>query len=225
MDKYKNEFIEFLIESNALTFGDFTAKSGRKTPFFINMGSLCSGIALHRLGEFYAEAISKAFAGSFNVLYGPAYKGIPLAAVSSIYLSMLGIDVSYCSNRKETKDHGEGGGLLGAPLGAGSKVLIIEDVITAGTSIRESVPIIEAYGAGAVGLIVGVDRMERGSFGQNALIEVSEAFGFASASIASAYDIVSYLKSHPESLGSDYEACMDRMASYYKEYGTSEMPF
>ena len=145
MEQYKQEFIEFMVESQVLRFGDFVTKSGRKTPFFINTGFYRTGSQLHRLGTFYAQAIQKEFGLDFDVLFGPAYKGIPLTVAASIAISeKFGKEIRYCSNRKEVKDHGDKGILLGSPVGDSDRVVIIEDVTTAGTSIRETVPVLQA---------------------------------------------------------------------------------
>ncbi len=195
MKQYKKEFIEFIIESGVLTFGDFTTKSGRKTPFFVNTGNFKTGKQLSRLGEFYATAIQENFGSDFDVLFGPAYKGIPLSVAAAIALSRLfDTNVSYCSNRKEIKDHGDKGILLGDKLKSGNKVLIIEDVTTAGTSIHETMPIIKAQGdVEVVGLVISVDRMERGSGDKTALTELSEQYGFKTCSIVAMSEVVEYL--------------------------------
>lgn len=180
MKAYKKEFINFMIECGVLTFGDFVTKSGRKTPFFVNTGNYQTGSQLKRLGEFYAEAIKENFADDYDVLFGPAYKGIPLSVTASIALSSsFDIDVRYCSNRKEVKDHGDTGILLGSKLNDGDKVLIVEDVTTAGTSIYETMPILKSQAdVNVKGLIISVDRMERGQGEQSALTEIREKFGF-----------------------------------------------
>jgi len=195
MDKYKEEFIEFMVRSKALTFGDFVTKSGRKTPFFINTGNYCTGSQLEKLGRYYAEALERNLGGGYNVLFGPAYKGIPLAVAASSALSVhYGRDVGFCFNRKEAKDHGEGGVMVGHKLKSGDRVVIIEDVTTAGTSVRESVPLIKSYaGVEVVGLVVSVDRMERGTGSKSALAELRDEFGFAAFSIVNIEEIVGYL--------------------------------
>ena len=179
MQQYKKDFIEFMIECGVLTFGDFITKSGRKTPFFVNTGNYKTGSQLKRLGEFYAAAIKENFPENYNIVFGPAYKGIPLSVTVAMALSdKYGIDVSYCSNRKEVKDHGDTGILLGSPISDGDKVIIIEDVTTAGTSINETLPIIRAQGDVDVkGLVVSVDRMERGQGEKSALDEINEKTG------------------------------------------------
>lgn len=195
MEQYKKDFIEFMIESDVLKFGDFTTKSGRKTPFFINTGNYTSGEQLKKLGEFYSKAIRKNFTEEFNVLFGPAYKGIPLVVTTSMGLnSLYGLDISYCSNRKEMKDHGDKGILLGHSLKSGDRVLIVEDVTTAGTSIYETMPILESFGnIDVVGLIISVDRMEKGKGEKSALVELKEKFGLNSVAIVTMEEVVEYL--------------------------------
>ena len=175
MEQYKKEFIEFMIDCNVLKFGDFVTKSGRKTPFFVNTGFYRTGSQLKRLGEYYAQAISDKFGFDFDVLFGPAYKGIPLSVAATIAISdKFGKDIRYCSNRKEVKDHGDKGILLGSPIQDGDKIVIIEDVTTAGTSIQETLPIVKAQGdVEVLGLVVSVDRMERGQGEKSALEEIS----------------------------------------------------
>lgn len=194
VETYKEDFIAFMVECGVLTFGDFTTKSGRRTPFFINTGNYKTGAQMSRLGAFYAAAIQDHFS-TIDVLFGPAYKGIPLVVTASIALAdRHDTDVAFCFNRKEIKDHGEGGSLVGKKLADGDKVLIVEDVTTAGTSIRETVPILQ--GAAQVelaGLIVSVDRMERGSGDKGALQEIQESFGMKTASIVNLDEIVSHL--------------------------------
>ena len=161
MEQYKKEFIEFMVECQVLRFGDFVTKSGRRTPFFINTGFYRTGPQLRRLGQYYARAIQANFGTDFDILFGPAYKGIPLSVAAVMALAEDGAEIGYCSNRKEIKDHGDTGILLGTPLRDGDRVLIIEDVTTAGTSIEETMPILKAQGdVDVVGLVVSVDRME-----------------------------------------------------------------
>ena len=176
MEQYKKEFIEFMIDCEVLKFGDFVTKSGRNTPFFVNTGFYRTGAQLRKLGEYYAKAIHAKFGTDFDVLFGPAYKGIPLTVATSMALSeMYGADIRYCSNRKEVKDHGDKGILLGSPIQDGDRVVIIEDVTTAGTSIQETLPIIQAQGkVNVLGLVVSVDRMERGQGTKSALAEIQE---------------------------------------------------
>ena len=162
MEQYKQEFIEFMVESNVLKFGDFTLKSGRKSPFFMNAGAYVTGSQLRRLGEYYAKAIHDNYGLDFDILFGPAYKGIPLSVATAMAISKLyGKDVKYCSNRKEAKDHGDAGILLGSPIKDGDRVMIIEDVATSGKSIEETFPILKAQGNVEIkGLIVSLNRME-----------------------------------------------------------------
>ncbi len=195
MDQYKKDFIEFMVESNVLTFGDFTTKSGRKTPFFINTGNFQTGSQLRKLGIFYAKAIHENFGNDINILFGPAYKGISLSVAASISLSELyGMEVSYCSSRKEIKDHGDTGILLGAKLKDGDKIIIIEDVTTAGTSIYETMPVIKASGnVDVLGLIISVDRMEKGQGEKSAFVELTEKFNFKTCAIVSMKEVIEYL--------------------------------
>ena len=176
MEQYKEEFIHFMIDCQVLKFGDFVTKSGRKTPFFVNTGFYRTGAQLAKLGEYYAKAINDKFGTDFDVLFGPAYKGIPLTVATTIAISKeYGKDIKYCSNRKEVKDHGDKGILLGSPMQDGDRAIIIEDVTTAGTSIHETYPIIKAQGdVDVLGLVVSVDRMERGQGTKSALREISE---------------------------------------------------
>lgn len=192
---YKEDFIEFMVLSGVLTFGDFVTKSGRKTPFFINTGNYKTGEQISRLGGFYAESIMENISGGFDILYGPAYKGIPLAvgAVSALF-QKYGVNAGYCFNRKEVKDHGEGGTLIGCVPKDGDRVLIVEDVITAGTSVRESIPILKAQADVQVaGLIISVNRMEKGQGSKTALAEVEEEFGIKTMSIVNIREIVAHL--------------------------------
>ncbi len=195
MVQYKQDFIDFMIEAGVLIFGDFTTKSGRKTPFFINAGNYKTGEHLEKLGDFYAKAICENFPEDFDILYGPAYKGIPLAVTTSVSLNRVhGKNVSFCSNRKEVKDHGDTGILLGSKLNDGDKVIIIEDVTTAGTSIYENMPIIKKQGdVDVLGLIISVNRMEKGMGEKNALVELEEKFGFKTCSIVTMDEVVEYL--------------------------------
>ena len=194
MENYKKEFIEFMIDCDVLKFGDFVTKSGRKTPFFVNTGFYRTGQQLSRLGFYYASAIREHFPEDFDILFGPAYKGIPLSVATVMKLSdMSYTDIKYYSNRKEIKEHGDSGILLGSPIKKGDKVLIIEDVTTAGTSIDETLPIIESFGAKAVGLIVSVDRCERGKGEKGALAEIEEKYALKTAAIVSMNDVVSHL--------------------------------
>jgi orotate phosphoribosyltransferase len=195
MEQYKQDFIAFMVRSRVLTFGDFTTKSGRKTPYFINTGNYTTGAQMVKLGSFYAQAIHAGWDNGFNVLFGPAYKGIPLVIAASMALfQTLGQDIAYCYNRKEAKDHGEGGSLVGYCLRDNDRVLIVEDVITAGTSIKETAPqLLSAAKVKLAGLIVSVDRMEKGSGEVSALKEVSETYKMPVRAIVTLDEIVEYL--------------------------------
>lgn len=195
MEQYKQEFIEFMVESNVLTFGDFITKSGRRTPFFINTGNYKTGNQLNKLAKFYAKAIYDNFGDDFDILFGPAYKGIPLSVSVAMALdNIYGINAAYCSNRKEVKDHGDKGILLGAKLEEGDRVIIVEDVTTAGTSVYETMPILKSQAEVDVkGIIISVDRMERGKGDKSALTELKEKFGFKTCSIVTMEEVVEYL--------------------------------
>lgn len=222
MDQYKLDFIEFMVNSEVLTFGDFTTKSGRKTPFFINAGNYRSGRQLNMLGDYYAKAIKDQFGTDFDILFGPAYKGIPLSVTTSISLAQsYGANVSFCSNRKEVKDHGDAGILLGSKLKDGDKVLIIEDVTTAGTSIYETIPILRAQAkVDILGLIISVDRMEKGKGDKSALTELKEEFGIETCAIVTMEEIVEYLYNRPVDgkvyIDNEVKASID---AYYEQYG------
>ena len=183
MESYKREFIEFMVDSQVLKFGEFTLKSGRKSPFFMNAGGYVTGTQLRKLGEYYAKAIHDNYGLDFDVLFGPAYKGIPLSVATAMAISELyGKDVRYCSNRKEAKDHGETGILLGSQLQDGDRVVMIEDVTTSGKSIEETYPILKAQADVKIkGLIVSLNRMEKGKGDKSALEEVKEQYGFPTA--------------------------------------------
>ena len=212
MEQYQKDFVDFTLETGVLKFGEFTLKSGRISPYFFNAGLFNKGSHLSELGKFYAQAI-EASALKFDVLFGPAYKGITLAAATSIALAdHYGRDVPYCFNRKEAKAHGEGGSLVGAPLEG--KVLIIDDVITAGTAIREVMGIVEQAGAKAAGVVIGLDRKERGKTDKSAIQEVEEQFGIPVASIVDIDDILGYLEKQPEN--QDLVAKID---AYRQQYG------
>lgn len=199
MEQYKQEFIEFMVDCGVLKFGDFVTKSGRKTPFFINTGYYRTGEQLRKLGEFYAKAIKKEFGLDFDILFGPAYKGIPLTVATSMAISEhYDKEVGYCSNRKEIKDHGDKGILLGSPINDGDRILIIEDVTTAGTSINETLPIIKSQGdVKVLGLIVSVDRMERGQGEVSALEEIKQTYGMLTSSIVTMEEVVDHLYNKP----------------------------
>lgn len=196
MEQYKQEFIEFMVDSNVLKFGDFTLKSGRKSPFFMNAGSYVTGAQLKKLGEYYAKAIHDNFGDDFDVLFGPAYKGIPLSVTTAIaFHELYGKEIKYCSNRKEEKDHGgDAGILLGSPIKDGDRVVIIEDVTTSGKSIEETFPIIKAQGnVEILGLMVSLNRMEKGKGDKGALDEIHEKYGFKAAAIVSMAEVIEYL--------------------------------
>lgn len=223
MEAYKQNFIEFMVDAGVLTFGDFTTKSGRKTPYFINTGNYRTGKHMARLGEYYAETIRQHFADGVDVLFGPAYKGIPLVVTSSVALSERhDQDVKFCFNRKEAKDHGEGGSLVGYKPCDGDRVLIVEDVTTAGTSIRETVPILKATAdVDIVGLVVSVDRMERGAGEKAALVEIQEEFSFKAAPIVTVREVVDHL--HNREVGGNVlidDAMRKRIEAYLAEYGS-----
>ena len=196
MEQYKQDFIEFMVQCGVLKFGDFTTKSGRKTPFFINTGNYRTGMQIQRLGAFYAAAIHNKIGNRFNVLYGPAYKGIPLAVSTAMSLaSSYGHDVAFCFNRKEAKDHGERGIFIGHTPVNGDRMVIIEDVITAGTSVRESMALLSNMrGVTVCGLVVSVDRMERGTGGKSALRELASAFSLETFAIVTLEEIVEHLR-------------------------------
>ena len=222
MEQYKKEFIEFMIDCNVLKFGDFVTKSGRKTPFFVNTGFYRTGSQLKRLGEYYAQAIHDHFGFDFDVLFGPAYKGIPLSVAATIAISeKYDKDIRYCSNRKEVKDHGDKGILLGSPIQDGDKVIIIEDVTTAGTSIQETLPIIKAQGDVEVGgLVVSVDRMERGQGTKSALKEIEETYGLQTTAIVTMAEVVEHLYNKEYKgrvvIDDKLKAAID---AYYDQYG------
>ena len=223
MEQYKQEFIGFMVDSQVLKFGDFTLKSGRKSPFFMNAGAYVTGTQLRRLGEYYARAIHDHYGLDFDVLFGPAYKGIPLSVATTMAISELyGREVRYCSNRKEVKDHGDTGILLGSKLKDGDRVVIIEDVTTSGKSIEETFPIIKAQANVEIkGLIVSLNRMERGlESTKSALEEIKEKYGFETNAIVTMEDVVEclYNKPYQASIYIDdvLKAAIDE---YYEQYG------
>ena len=222
MSDYKNKFIEFMVDCNVLKFGDFVTKSGRQTPFFINTGFYTSGKDLIGLGEYYARAINEKFGLDFDILFGPAYKGIPLSVATSMQISTLyNKEIKYSSNRKEVKDHGDKGILLGSPIKDGDRVLIIEDVTTAGTSIAETLPIIKAQAdVEVVGLIVSVDRMEKGQGDKSALSEIKEKYGFDVYPIVTMQHVIDHLYNKPYKgqIIIDDEI-KERIDKYYEQYG------
>ena len=198
MESYKREFIQFLQSAGVLKFGDFTAKSGRKIPYFINAGMIKTGYEIAKLGEFYAKAYFDKVGNKKTVLYGPAYKGISIAVSAAVALSKNGLDVPFFFNRKEVKDHGEGGVFVGYVPQAGEEVVIVEDVITAGTAIRESMAILSGLeNVKVAATFVMVDRKEKGKTEKSAMAEVEEEFGFPVYSVVDVYDIIEYLSEDP----------------------------
>lgn len=221
MEAYKKEFIDFMLESNVLKFGDFTLKSGRKSPFFMNAGGYVTGEQLKRLGEFYAKAIVDQYGTDFDVLFGPAYKGIPLAVSTAIALHELyGKEVRYCSDRKEEKDHGaDKGSFLGTKLKDGDRVIMIEDVTTSGKSMEETVPKVKgAADVSIVGLMVSLNRNEKGKGDQTALKEISRLYGFPTAAIVSMPEVIDYLDKK-QGLS---EEMKNKLTTYYAQYGGKE---
>lgn len=223
MEAYKQEFIDFMVESKVLKFGEFTLKSGRKSPFFMNAGAYVTGTQLRKLGEYYAKAIHDNYGLDFDVLFGPAYKGIPLSVATTMAISELyGKDIRYCSNRKEVKDHGDTGILLGSKLQDGDRVVIIEDVTTSGKSIEETFPIIKAQADVKVkGLMVSLNRMEVGKGGEkSALDEVKELYGFDANAIVTMEEVVEHLYNKPCNgeivIDDTIKSAID---AYYEEYG------
>lgn len=195
MESYKREFIQFLESAGVLKFGDFTAKSGRKIPYFINAGEIKTGDQISRLGEFYAKAYFEKIGEKRSVLYGPAYKGIPIAVSVACALSKNGLDLPFFFNRKEEKDHGEGGVFVGFKPQSGDNVVIVEDVITAGTAIRESMAVLSTLeGVSVSAVFVMVDRKEKGKTEKSAMSEISDEFGFPVYSVVDVYDIIEYLE-------------------------------
>ena len=223
MEAYKQEFIDFMVESDVLKFGEFTLKSGRKSPFFMNAGAYVTGSQLKKLGEYYAKAIHETYGDDFDVLFGPAYKGIPLGVVTAIaYSELYGKEVRYCSDRKEEKDHGaDKGSFLGSKLKDGDRVIMIEDVTTSGKSMEETVPKVKgAADVTIVGLMVSLNRMERGKGDKSALEEIKETYGFETAAIVSMADVVEHLY-NKECQGKvviddTLKAAID---AYYEQYG------
>lgn len=222
MEQYKQEFVEFMVDSQVLKFGSFTLKSGRQSPFFMNAGSYVTGTQLRKLGEYYAKAIYEHYGTDFDILFGPAYKGIPLSVATTMAFSELyGKEIKYCSNRKEVKDHGDTGILLGSPIKDGDKVVIIEDVTTSGKSIEETFPIIQAQGKVEIaGLIVSLNRMERGKGDHSALQEIQETYGFPAHAIVSMKEVVDHLynKEYQGKIVID-DTIKSAIDAYYKQYG------
>lgn len=223
MEDYKHDFIDFMLESGVLKFGTFTLKSGRISPFFMNAGGYETGKQLRKLGEFYAKAIHDQYGDDFDVLFGPAYKGIPLAVVTAeAFYDLYGKEIRYCSDRKEAKDHGaDQGGFLGTKLKDGDRVIMIEDVTTSGKSMEETVP--KVRGAADVeikGLMVSLDRAEKGQADKSALAEVSELYGFPTAAIVSVPEILDSLEKRNQ-LDDDLKL---RFKTYYDQYGAADKP-
>ncbi|MCH5272017.1 MAG: orotate phosphoribosyltransferase [Lachnospiraceae bacterium] len=223
MEQYKQEFIEFMVDCRVLKFGDFTLKSGRKSPFFMNAGAYVTGGQLKKLGEYYAKAIHDRYGDDFDVLFGPAYKGIPLSVTTCIaYSELYGKEIRYCSNRKEVKDHGDVGILLGSKLQDGDRVVIIEDVTTSGKSIEETFPIIKAQANVEIkGLMVSLNREEVGLDGKvSALQEIQEKYGFPANAIVSMTEVTEYLYNRPYK-GEIYidDTIKNAIDKYYAEYG------
>lgn len=225
MEQYKEEFIEFMVESDVLKFGDFTLKSGRKSPFFMNAGAYVTGSQLSRLGEYYAKAIYDNYGADFDVLFGPAYKGIPLSVATTIaFHKLYGKEIRYCSNRKEVKDHGDTGILLGSKIKDGDRVVIIEDVTTSGKSIEETFPILKAQGnVEIVGLMVSLNRMERGKGEQCALDEIREMYGMETNAIVTMEEIIEHLYNKPcQGKVVIDDAMKAKINAYYEEYGAKK---
>lgn len=223
MEQYKQDFIEFMVDSQVLKFGDFTLKSGRKSPFFMNAGAYVTGTQLRRLGEYYAKAIHDKYGLDFDVLFGPAYKGIPLSVAATMAISELyGKEIRYCSNRKEVKDHGDTGILLGSKLKDGDRVVIIEDVTTSGKSIEETFPILKSQADVQIkGLIVSLNRMERGlDSDKSALEEIKSKYGFETNAIVTMEEVVSCLYNKPYK-GTVYidDTLKSAIDAYYEQYG------
>ena len=210
MNDFRQQFLDFALAREVLRFGEFTTKAGRKSPYFFNAGLFSDGASLGRLGEFYADALIASGIG-YDQLFGPAYKGITLAAATAIALAARGHNVPYSFNRKEAKDHGEGGTLIGAPLRG--RVVIVDDVITAGTSVRESVALISAAGAQPAGVLIALDRMERGQGETSAVQDVRDTFGIPVVSIATLDDVMTFIEGRPE-LASTRSAVTDYRARY-----------
>jgi orotate phosphoribosyltransferase len=213
---FRQEFIEFAVQQNVLRFGQFKTKAGRLSPYFFNAGLFNDGVALDRLSQFYAKAILSSGI-SFDMLFGPAYKGIPLVAVSALALAQAGRNLPFAFNRKEAKDHGEGGCIIGAPLEG--RVLIIDDVISAGTSVRESVELIRSAGATPCGVVIALDRMERGSGPLSAVQEVERDYGIPVHAVATLDDLMAYLRLRP-----DFNIHQAAVARYRDEYGVDRTP-
>ena len=223
MEQYKEEFIKFMVDSKVLKFGDFTLKSGRKSPFFMNAGGYVTGSQLRRLGEFYAKAIHDKYGDDFDVLFGPAYKGIPISVVTAVAFSDLyGKEIRYCSDRKEEKDHGaDKGSFLGSKLQDGDRVVMIEDVTTSGKSMEETVPKVRgAANVEIIGLMVSLNRMEKGTGEKSALDEIKEKYGFDANAIVTMEEVTEFLYNKPYNgeiyIDDTLKAAID---AYYDQYG------
>ncbi len=217
MEAYKQEFVDFMLDCGVLKFGDFTLKSGRRSPFFMNAGLYVTGSQLTKLGEYYAKAIHDKYGDDFDVLFGPAYKGIPLSVATTMaYSRLYGKEIRYCSNRKEAKDHGDAGILLGSPIKDGDRIVVIEDVTTSGKSMEETIPIVKAQGdVKIIGLMVSLNRCEKGKGDKGALDEIKDLYGFETGAIVSMKEVVEYL-TQKKIIDDELKARID---SYYKEYG------
>ncbi len=223
MQQYKRDFIDFMVRSGVLTFGDFTAKSGRKTPYFVNAGNYDNGAQIGELGRYYAKALNEHLGAEFDNLYGPAYKGIPLCVTTSIALAeSYEHTVTFTFNRKEAKDHGEGGSLVGYKYKGGERSVIIEDVTTAGTSVRESIPLMKSISdsVNIIALIVSVDRQEKGKGNRAALTELAEEFGIETFAIVTIDEIIEHLKDNTVD-GNQIldEELLGRIEAYREQYG------
>lgn len=223
MESYKENFIQFLVRSGALKFGDFTLKSGRKCPYFLNLGSFSKGSQISELSKYYAQALHDKIK-EYNVIFGPAYKGIPLSVMTTLELfRQFGVDVAYSFNRKEAKDHGEGGMIVGAPITVDSKVVIVDDVMTAGTALRESLQLLSGLGNPKIsGVLIAVDRMEKGQGEKSATQEVKAEFGIDVYSVVTIEEIVAYLHNKPV----DGQVVIDdvrkaQIDAYRSQYGVS----
>lgn len=217
MEQYQKEFVDFMLDCEVLRFGDFTLKSGRKSPFFMNAGLYITGSQLEKLGEYYAKAIHNTYGDDFDVIFGPSYKGIPIGVATVMaYSRLFGKEVRYCSNRKEAKDHGDVGILLGSPIKDGDRIVVVEDVTTSGKSMEETIPIVKAQGdVKIIGLMVSLNRCERGKGDKGALDEIKDLYGFKTSAIVSMNEVIDYLV---EKKVIDDEL-KSRLDAYYAEYG------
>lgn len=226
MEEYKKELVDFMLKTRALKFGSFTLKSGRQSPFFMNAGAFVTGSQLKKLGEFYAHAIQDTYGLDFDVLFGPAYKGIPLGVATAMALyDLYGKEVRYCSNRKEIKDHGsDKGSFLGSPLQTGDRVLIIEDVTTSGKSIEETHPLLQSVeGLSIKGMIVLLNRMEKGKNETGAFTEIEASYGFPVHAIISMSEIITYLREKTkQGAAALTDELLESLWTYYQHYGARE---